>query len=235
MILPCYLAMTALEFMSVMPQDPYVAWLSCHFSNYHTGLTNLPKFLPAGSMVIVDDMIPIESHDPNRICQELTDLVATFQLSGVLLDLQRPNVDESYGLCKVLSQALPCPVGVTEYYAEGLSCPVLISVPLRTDICALVKKWKGRELWLEAALEAQKITISKEGAQVAPWDIEDLPEPFHEDAALHCRYHWQARNSTAVFTVQRDFAALEHLVDAASKLGVTRAVGLYQQLHSFTQ
>ena len=233
MILPCYLAMTAAEFAGSMPKKPYIAWLSCHFSTYHTGLSNIPRFLPAGAMAVLDDSTPIDHHDPDRICTQLKEMIDDFQLSGVLLDFQRPDVDECQRLCKILSQALPCPVGVTEYYAKGLHCPVLLSVPLRVDIHTIASRWKDRELWLEVVLEAQQITVTKEGAQVIARSVDPLPEPYHKDSALHCQYHWHMQEDAAVFTVQRDFEELKGLLDTASKLGVTRAIGLYQQLGDF--
>lgn len=235
MTLPLYLAMTAAEFMGKSPQDPHMAWMACHFSSYGSGLSNIPGDLPAGAMVILNDQFPIDAHDPMRICKELTELTERFQISGVLLDFQRQDVPKTKELCAVLTTALPCPVSVTEYYAEELSCPVFVSVPLRIKLCDCISKWKGREIWLEAVLDSQHITVSHENVQISSCGMEELPTPWFSEPELFCRYHWEVQDETAVFTVQRTQAELKELLSYADKLGVTRAVGLYQQLHGFIQ
>jgi len=55
-------------------------------------------------------------------------------------------------------------------------------------------------------------------------------EPRHTDPALCCRYHIRVGENSAIFTLWRDWECLEMLLEQAEKLGVTRAVGLYQQL-----
>ena len=47
-----FLAMTAAEIEHSTPLPPNVAWMACHFSPYGAGLSNLPKNLPAGSLLI---------------------------------------------------------------------------------------------------------------------------------------------------------------------------------------
>ena len=61
-----FLAMTGAEMRnnSVLPDK--IAWMACHFSPYGTGLSNLPKNLPAGSLLMVDDITPPHGHDPHQ-------------------------------------------------------------------------------------------------------------------------------------------------------------------------
>ena len=62
-----FLAMTAAEIRGTETLPPKTAWMACHFSPYSTGLSNLPKALPPGSMVILDDITPIHGHDSETI------------------------------------------------------------------------------------------------------------------------------------------------------------------------
>jgi len=67
MPLTTYLAMTAAEmhYAETLPEHP--VWMACHFSSYATGLSNCPTFLPAGSLLMINDRIPIWNHDPAHI------------------------------------------------------------------------------------------------------------------------------------------------------------------------
>ena len=67
-----YLAMTAAEMAgnSVLPDR--MAWMACHFSPSGVGLSNLPHWLPPGSLLILDDSTPIHDHDPQRVASELS-------------------------------------------------------------------------------------------------------------------------------------------------------------------
>ena len=95
MILPCYLAMTAAEFASAPVLPEKLAWMACHFSCYSTGISNLPLTLPKGSMLILNDRTPVSGHDPLRIAQQLQQVVEELEIERVLLDLQRPNCEET--------------------------------------------------------------------------------------------------------------------------------------------
>ena len=149
-----FLAMTAAEIRGTETLPPKTAWMACHFSPYSTGLSNLPKALPPGSMVILDDITPIHGHDSETIAAQLRPRLEEMECSGVLLDFQRPGYEEAELLAGRLSEALPCPVGVSALYGRGLTCPVFLP-PAPPDVCLAnyLAPWQGREIWLELALD----------------------------------------------------------------------------------
>ena len=152
MVLALYLAQTATE-MAGNPQPENFAYLACHFSPGGKGLSNLPFPLPQGAMLILDDSTPMDGHDPDLILQQLSGLIQENQCKYLLLDFQRRDVPGQGELAKRLCSSLSCPVGVSEIYAEGLSCPVFLPpVPPDRPLSAYLAPWHGREVWLEAAL-----------------------------------------------------------------------------------
>lgn len=231
MVLPCYLAMTAAEFAQAGAIPPKVAWMACHFSSYGTGLSNLPASLPPKAILIVNDRIPISGHDPDKIELQLRTLVTQFDCDSILLDLQRPNEPETAALCAHLVTSMPCPVAVSEHYAQNLTCPVFLAPPpLRMPLSDYLAPWQGREIWLEAALCGEEVVITENGAQVNPCAPEALPSPQFTEDALCCQYHWTIENHRACFLFQRTLPMLSVLLDRAKDLGVCKAVGLFQQL-----
>ena len=225
--LTCYLAMTAQEFRHT---TPYPAWMACHFAAGGCGLSNLPQDLPEGTLLILDDATPFSHHDPKRILEQLQNALA-WHPAGLLLDLQRPGSEDVSKLCELLTHELPCPVIVSELYAKELTCPVLLSPPpLLTTLSKHLAPWTGREIWLEAALDGQVITVTEEGSTAVSCDIGQLPTPWFQDKTYFCRYHWVLEDRTARFTLIRTREDLQALLDTAEKLGVKGAVGLYQEL-----
>ncbi len=235
MAIPCYLAMTGAEVAagSVLPQ--HMAWMACHFSCYSLGLSNLPKELPENAMVIVNDCTPIHGHDPMYILEQLQSLYETLRPESFLLDFQRPDNPESACLAALLTRHLPCPVGVTEHYARELECPVFLTAPaLHQHLKDHIAPWAGREVWLEAAVEAEEITVTREDSKIEPTLVLHLDEPVFEDKALHCRYHIKITEDAAIFHLSRQEDQVAQLLESAQTLGITRAVGLYQQLRTKT-
>lgn len=231
MILPCYLAMTAAEFASApqLPEKP--AWMACHFSCYSTGLSNLPQSLPKGSMLIVNDRTPVSGHDPLRIARQLQQLVEELEAERVLLDLQRPDCGETAKIVEVLTQTLSCPTGVTEAYANGSSCPVFLPPPpIHVPLEEYLSPWKDREIWLELMPDAEELVVTREGCQTHPLSHAKLEDPVHEHKELCCRYHIQVLEDRAIFTLERNAESLSAFLAQAKELGVTCAIGLYQQL-----
>ncbi len=225
-----YLAMTAAEF-SHIAHVTSPAWMSCHFSPWGTGLTNFPQALPQGSMLIVDDSTPPSNHDPLQIARQLTEHCQRLQPDCILLDFQRPRNPKTQEIANVLVTALPCPVGVSQPYAETLSCPVLLECPA-PGICleTVAAAYSGRELWLEIAPEGRKLVLTENGCQSLPASLDDLKSPFYYDAETSSNYDWYLESDQAVFHIQRDISCLKKLLIQADTFGVTRAVGLYQQL-----
>ena len=230
----CYLAMTAVEFSATQSPPPYVAWMACHYAPTGKALSNLPRQLPLESLLIVDDSTPPNGHDPHQITEQLTQLVRELPISGIILDLQRKNLEENQQLADLLTKQPPCPVCVSPYYAQDLDCPVFLPPPpLHTPLMTHIDKWAGREIWLEAAPETQQITVTKEGSTVTPLTYTPLPEECFWDDTICCRYTIQVWEDHAVFTLTRDMDMLQKLLTQASKHGVSKAVGLYQELTSF--
>ncbi len=230
MAIPRYLAMTAAEFRSAPALPENVAWMACHFSSYGSGLSNLPTELPPDSMVILNDRIPFQSHDPQRILDQMMQLVECFCPRGILLDLQRPGDSAVAAVAKLLAQTLPCPVGITEAYAGDLSCPVFLEVPIDCPLEETISVWHGREVWLDIAPAGGIITVTPDASIFQP----DYPEfgenPVFTDEKLCCRYQTQIGEASIRFLLKRAPEDMQLLLTTAEKHGVTRAIGLYQQL-----
>ena len=231
MILPCYLAMTATEVASAvkLPQRP--AWMACHFSCYSTGLSNLPQALPKGSMLIVNDRTPVAGHDPTRIAEQLRQLAEELDAERVLLDFQRPGCGETAKIAAAVIQALPCPTAVTEFYAAGSDCPVFLPPPpLHVPLEKHLSPWQNREIWLELMPDAEELVVTRAGCLIHPLPNVRLEEPVHEHKELCCRYNIQVLEDRAIFTLERNTGLLPAFLAQAKELGVTCAVGLFQQL-----
>ena len=228
-----YLAQTAAEFAANPGAARETAWMACHFSPYGTGLSNLPTALPQGAMVILNDRTPVWGHDPEVILAQLQQTVESLRCRCVLLDFQRPENGEYAAIARRLTTALPCPVGVTSPYARALDCPVFLPpVPLRQKPAEYLRPWQGREIWLEAALDGEEVALTPNGAVSQP-----LPHPGDEptplaDEDLCCHYRIDLTPDSARFTLRRTSADLDRLLQTVPALGVTRSVGLWQELRN---
>ena len=227
-----FLAMTGAEISISAQLPPKIAWMACQFSPYGTGLSNLPRQLPPASLLILDDMTPIRGHDPTLIKAQLAERAAALKCSGILLDFQRPDCEETAALVRHLATALPCPVGVSQLYAEGLDCPVFLPpVSPNVSLARHIAPWSGRELWLEIALDGEVITLTEKGATTAPLPPgEPLPDG-HPEPNLHCHYHAELTDREARFTLWRTLEDLEELLEEAERLGIALGVGLFQELN----
>ncbi len=231
MAIPCYLAMTGAEFHAASTLPENLAWMACHFSSYSTGISNLPTDLPAGSMVILNDRIPFQGHDPQRILVQMQQIVEDFCPTAILLDFQRPQIPTVAAIAKLLAETLPCPVGVTEPYAENLSCPVFLEAPIHRPLTENLSPWEGREIWLDMVPMGGTITVKADSSDFQPgFPAFDEEYPVFADEALCCRYQTQIGENYIRFLLRRDRQEMSLLIDAGEKLGVTRAIGLYQQL-----
>jgi len=230
MVLPLYLAMTAGEIGTSTGFPENLAYMACHFSPYGTGLSNLPLFLPEGSMLILNDRIPWDAHDASAVAKQLLDTVINKKCSAVLLDFQRPDVDALPQLITEILKILPCPVGVSHLYARHVSCPVFLPpVPLDIPVKDFIAPWQDREIWLEAALDGLTIALTASGSYSTPLPYPSLKSGYL-DKGLHCHYTAEAAADQAVFTLYRTEEDLSALLEEASSLGITRAVGLWQEL-----
>lgn len=221
---PLFFAMTAAEFRLFPSFSQPIGWMACHFSAYGTGLSNFPAALPKGSLLILNDRMPLSRHDPILIAAQLQSAVEKWDCCGILLDLQRSGAED---VVQAVA-ALPCPVAVTPLYAKHCERAVFLPPPPLT--CPLIQHlspWKNREIWLEAALEQGCFRVRESGCQ----EIASAPIPCpHTDENLHCRYGIEIGEDFADFHLLRDRAQLDALLQEAAAQGVTRFVGLYQQL-----
>lgn len=232
MALPLYLAMTAAEISRAAALPEKTAYMACHFSSYSTGLSAIPASLPPGSMLILNDRTPVQGHDPQLIAGQLLQATQALQADSVLLDFQRPGDPLSAAVVQAVVDTLSCPVAVSEYYAEKLTCAVFLSpLPLSCPLKTHLSRWQERECWLETALDSARITLTEAGSMYTPLHPPEAPAPAHREPTLHCRYRIAVTHNTAQFTLFRSPEDLAALLEEAARLGVTRAVGLYQELH----
>ncbi len=227
MAIPLYLAMTGAEFQGVPDRPSHLAWLSCLFSPYGSGLSNLPKQLPPGSLLILSDQIPVCGHDPAVVKAQLEEAVEQLSCCGILLDFQRPMEAQAAQMAKEIL-ALPCPVAISEPYAKGLDCAVFLP-PIPPDQLPEneLSPWSHREIWLEIALDSVDIRVTEQGIRrEEAW--ENPPGRFR-DEALCCHYDTEISDGVC-FHLQRTAEDVRSLLVRAEKLGVTKALGLYQEL-----
>ena len=228
-----YLAMTGAEMAGNAVFPDYAAWMACHFSPGGKGLSNLPKGLPPGSLLILDDSTPIQDHDPERIAAELGSCMERLQCAGLLLDFQRPGEEQARTLTEYLCQVLPFPVVVSDSYADGLNCGVFVSpVPPDESMDMWLSRWSGREIWLDTTMEGLEIILTEDGAKSTPLPLWERREGGLEDKHLHCHYHISLDENSAVFTLWRTAEDVAAQLAEAEALGVTAAVGLYQEFGS---
>ena len=230
----CYIAMTAAEFTGAKQLPSRIGWMACHFSQRDNGISNLPGTLPEGSVLILDDSRPPAGHDPALITNQLTEAVQRWKVASVLLDFQDPKNAETTEIAKHLARTLPCPICVAAPYAKDLSCPVLVPAPPpHRPLQDWLAPWEGRQIWLEATLEAERITVTEQGSRVTPMPFMPLEDNFFTEDKLFCRYRIREYADRVEFTIVRNRDHLKKLLAEAEKLGVCHAIGLYQQLGTY--
>ena len=231
MLLPLNLAMTPSEIHSTPVLPANFAWMACHFCPHTEGITGIPEELPAGAMLILTDREPCGGHSANLVAQQLQEAVNRLRCESVLLDFQRPWDAESGVMVKSIVGALLCPVAVPPEYAADLTCPVFLPpVPLHMPLSAYLRPWTGREIWLEAALCQEKITVTCAGTAVTPiYPTEALAGGFY-DSNLLCHYRTAISGGSVTFTLFDTRDSLKAKLEFAHSCGVSRAVGLYQEL-----
>ena len=229
MVLPLYLALTAAEISRISPLPELCAYMACHFSPYTEGISNIPDALPFGAVLILNDRIPCDHHSPDLVAGQLAAAVERLGCESVLLDFERPPEVESCAIVRAILQALPCPVAVTESFAQDLSCPVFLApAPLHMPLAAHLAPWQGREIWLEAALEGITLTLTEAGCSVDA--LHDFPEDGLAEDPLHCHYTVGTTAESAIFRLWRTRADLENLLKEAEARNITKAIGLWQEL-----
>lgn len=217
--------MTQAEFTACSSLPASLAWMACHFSPYGTGLVNLPPDLPNGSMVILNDRIPMAGHDPETVLRQLQEL----DMDCLLLDFQRQPERNALDLSRFLVRNLSCPVGVPAAYGKELDSPLFLAPPpLNTPLDGYLAPWQSREIWLEIGLDAMTYTVTEQG--VIPGPLSAVPKNGQYDAEVFCHYRMDLAPNQAVFSLWRTEADLDRLLEKAASHGVTKAVGLWQEL-----
>ena len=225
-----YLAMTAAEMAGNLAFPRHAAWMACHFSPSGVGLSNLPNWLPPDCLLILDDSAPIHDHAPERIASELIACMERLQCVGLLLDFQRPGIEQARKLAEYLCGAFSFPVVVSDTYAAGLDCGVFVSpIPPDEAMASRLARWRGREIWLDTTMEGLEIVLTEKGAKSATLPHQKYPDCGLEDRLLHCHYRISLSENSAVFTLWRTKSDISAQLEEAEALGVTAAVGLYQE------
>ena len=223
-----YLAMTAEEIAAAETLPQRLGYMACHFSLYGTGITGLPQTLPKKAMLILNDRIPFRSHEPRQIAKELAQAMEALHCDCLLLDFQRQDTPKDLG--KLLAEALSCPMGIAEGFADGTQCAVFLPpVPPDRTPEEYLKPWAGRDIWLEAEPETIRVTVDSQGSRRQCIPKEDDAFPF-TDEALCCRYRTEVFPDRAEFTLRRTDEDLRRLLNQAQEMGVTAAVSLFQQM-----
>lgn len=233
MALTLYLAMTGAEIHNCPSPPAHIAWMACHFSPYGTGISNVPPMLMPGSMLILNDRIPPQGHDPESVAEQLANAAAHLEVSRVLLDFQRPGDPLTKEIAAAIIPALPYPAAITAAYAEGLDCPVFLTPQLHKPMTEQLKLWGGREVWLEAALDCQEAVLTEEGCTFMDGETPADISGCHTDAQAHCRYCITLEEEQVRFALWREADHLQALLNEAASLGIDCAVGLYQQLRNY--
>ncbi len=233
MAIPIYLAMTSTEISFCDALPPHPAWMACHFSCYGAGLSNFPKSIPEGAMLILNDRTPPSGHNPALIAEQLSQLVDIWKLSCVLLDFQRPGLAENTAIAKAVVEKLVCPVGISDTYANVSDCAVFLSPPpLHRPLAEHLNIWQRRELWLDISMQAQTISVTEQGSQICATEKAPIKEPSFFNRELCCHYHIDITPEEILFTLTRTKEDLNALLETAESCGITRAVGLYQELYA---
>lgn len=229
MALPFYLALTDWEFQHCTALPEHTAWMACHFSSRSDGLSNIPKHLPEQALLMVNDQFPPDGHDPVRIARQLANAVEQLSAIGVVLDLQRPESEETAAIASQIQQTLPCPIAVTPaYWKPNYGAVFLPPVPVNVPLSDYLKPWQGTDIWLEAEKPGIQFTLTENGCKKEV--LSDAPsEPVLEDADLCCHYQITVSQDRAVFSLYRTKEDQHALLSKAKAFGVSVAVGLYQE------
>ncbi len=231
MEIPLFLAMTAAEFQGAEMLPAHPAWMACHFSLYETGISNVPRALPKGAMLMLNDRTPISGHDPKLVAQTLCNAATKLECECIALDFQRQNRQELTAVVDAVLGLARCPVGVSALYAGDFDCPVLLPpIPPHVWPADAVALWKGRELWLEVTTEGTEITVTAAGSQYTPLPHYRPDCNTHREPKLHCHYEISVSEDAVLFQLGRTGEDQTALLNALSSLGITHALGLWQEI-----
>ena len=222
--------MTPQEMTSAPSLPRNAAWMACRFSPDSTGLSHIPDALPPGAMLILNDRFPCRSHDPVRIAEEMAAAVERLNCGSVLLDFERKPSKETEAIANALLEALSCPLAAPPGFAADSDCGIFLPpCPLRIPLAEYLHPWQGRDIWLDVTAQQQTITVTRKGMTCS------VPAPPDRqggilDELLLCRYITEVSEAEVRFTLFDTPETLKMKLEHAAELGVSRAVGLYQEL-----
>lgn len=222
-----FLAQTAGEMKLHLPEK--LCYMALHFSPYSNGISNIPPHLPKGSIILLDDSMPADGHDPKTVAEQLKELVLRFSPAALLMDFQRPATTALEEMADAILETLPCSAGITASYAKKLGCPALLPPPPANKALAeYISPWKNQGIYLEIAPEALAFTVTEAESVCARMPFTpDLPLVDHR---LHCHYDVKVFSDRAVFTLCRYKEDLSALAEEAKTLGALGCIGIYQEL-----
>ena len=224
-----FLAQTSREMANTQPKK--LAYMALHFSPYSKGLSNIPSDLPKGSILLLDDSMQANNHDPEIVVEQLTELTHRLSPTAILLDFQRPVTKELEVMADCIVKALPCPVGITEAYAKNFACPVFLPPPpVNQALADYLRPWEKQGVYLEIAPEALEITVTEAGSTSI--QIPLFTGLSLEDKRLHCHYNVRVLGDKVVFTICRYKEDLGSMIQEAEHLAVLGCVGLYGELQN---
>ena len=231
MKIPLFLAMTAAELQGAEALPEHPSWMACHFSSYGIGLSNVPRSLPKGSMLMLNDRTPICGHHPEVVARSLCETAQKLGCESILLDFQRSGYEELPGIIQAVLDRTGCPVGVSALYAGEFDCPVLVPpIPPHLPPEEALASWAGRELWLELSTEGTEIAVTEDGSRYTPLPNHIPEETCHFEPKLHCHYEITAEKDRVLFRLGRTGEDQLSMQAATAPLGVTRTLGLWQEI-----
>jgi len=228
MSIPLFFAISGEDIPNIPTPPPPIAWMACHFSPYGAGLTDLPTRLPAGSILILDDRIPMTHHDPDLILQQLKAAVEELKCGRVLLEFLRE--DQNVPVERMIEE-IPCPVGVTPKYGKELDCALFLPpVPPHIPLAEYLAPWKDRRIWLEVAPDGSDITVTPQGTTTIPVPFPQNVTPSHKEETLCCHYTFSVQPKEARFSLFRTLDDIGSLLQQAEQTNIELAIGLFQEL-----
>lgn len=229
MPIPLCLAMTAAEMATCTAVPSHVGWLACHFSPSGSGLSNIPKTLPSQSLLILDDSTPFAGHQPDVIIQQLQNIIESLKPEALILDFQRPSEPDVQNLSYMLQTKLPCVVAAPPNFSVPNAPVFLPSCPPNRLIKEYTEPFRGRKIFLETALDGMMIRVTTNGCRKESCFFEHAESFPYIDEKLHCHYHIAHNDNAVEFSLQRTYEDCIKLLEEACTLGVTCAVGLWQE------
>jgi hypothetical protein len=205
--------------------------MACHFSPYGLGLSNLPRQLPEGAVILVSDRIPPGGHDAGVVVSQLEELAQQFHPKAIVLDLERTGDDFCAELAAKCDSISGTETVVAAAYAEGLQCSVFLgAAQLWTPAEQWLRPWSGRRIWAECVLQRALVRITEDGAvyRELPW--EPPRQEVLADGQQAVVYGVREQADAVEVMLWRGKEQLALWMEKLEKLGVEHFLGLYQQL-----